>query len=425
MLYNQLKIQLGIFENGTQLQECICECINSLYLNPSKDGLQNFLERTPTFGAKPVTKMSKMGMGQRDGRQDKRSYRTQMNFWENAETYYSGWDNVPDHYNNIKDLPRFPLKIWKKSGNSHSATLNTSFLSLKCFATRLTNAINSCDIYDLNQVQCSTFEEKWNMIMAAFGGFYIEAVGLKDLIFSKASKVINRKSSSVAWNTLGVRGGNLPEKVKIQYSALLGVPHMLKRCTSLFGSFRNANPKFIKGLRIRANRARNAFKKNVSSHLQRTVIERLFTEEGFWSNDNMLELLVNSLMFTKPKRRANWHLPLAYRVALSNYFPSGPEHILNSLREAQMATVHDPWIPGMVALEMHQELGSSFVRVFGQDITLVSDWKRVPTTRKHDGSQAQLTAAWITAMDIPGPLKDSPSFAVGGIGGPNSKFQFQ
>ena len=168
---------------------------------------------------------------------------------------------------------------------------------------------------------------------------------------------------------------------------------MLKRCTSLFGSFRNANPKFIKGLRIRANRARNAFKKNVSSRLQRTVIERLFTEEGFRSNDNMLELLVNSLMFTKPKRRANWHLPLAYRVALSNYFPSGPEHILNSLREAQMATVHDPWIPGMVALEMHQELGSSFVRVFGQDITLVSDWKRVRTTRKHDGSQAQLTAA--------------------------------
>ena len=59
----------------------------------------------------------------------------------------------------------------------------------------------------------------------------------------------------------------------------------------------------------------------------------------------MLELLVNSLMFTKPKRRANWHLPLAYRVISGNFFPSGPEEILNALRETPMLTVHDPWIP--------------------------------------------------------------------------------
>ena len=255
MLHHQLKIPTGIFENGVQLQECICECINSLYLNPSKDGLQNFVERTVNFGVKPATKRTKSDIGLWDNRHDKRAYHTQINFLDIAEAHYSGWANVPDHYNNIQDLPRVPLKVWKRKGNSSTVTLKTTFISLKSFAIRLTNAINGCEIHDLKHNPCSTFEEKWNMIMAAFGGFYIEAVGLKDLIFSKASKVINRISASVAWNTLGVRGGNIPEKVRIQYSVLLGVPHMLKRCTNLYGSFRNTNPRNAKGLKARAIRA--------------------------------------------------------------------------------------------------------------------------------------------------------------------------
>ena len=50
MLHHQLKNPTGIFLNGVQLQKCICECINSLHINPRKDGLQNFVERTVKFG---------------------------------------------------------------------------------------------------------------------------------------------------------------------------------------------------------------------------------------------------------------------------------------------------------------------------------------------------------------------------------------
>ena len=49
--------------------------------------------------------------------------------------------------------------------------------------------------------------------MAAFVSFYIETVALTDLIFLKASNVVNRKSASIAWNTLGMKDGNLPEQV--------------------------------------------------------------------------------------------------------------------------------------------------------------------------------------------------------------------
>ena len=127
-----------------------------------------------------------------------------MNFWDLADVHYEWWTSVPDHYNSIQDLPRVPLKIWIRSGTSSRAILRTSFISLKAFATRFGTALNTYRIFNLPNVECTTFEEKWNMIMACFGSFYIEAVALKDLVFMKASKVVNRKSASVAWNTLGL-----------------------------------------------------------------------------------------------------------------------------------------------------------------------------------------------------------------------------
>ena len=56
---------------------------------------------------------------------------------------------------------------------------------------------------------CNTSEDKWNMLMATLGSFYIE-------VLFKASKIIYKKSASVAWNTLGLKGGHLREKVKVQ-----------------------------------------------------------------------------------------------------------------------------------------------------------------------------------------------------------------
>ena len=175
----------------------------------------------------------------------------------------------------------------------------------------------------------------------------------------------------------------------------------------------------MRGLKNRAYKACDTLRKAVSSRLRRTVIERLFTEDGYRSNDKMAEVLVNSLMYTKPKRKAEFHLPLAYHAAGTIMFPKGPEETLTSLCLTDMDVVHDLWAPVMVDLEMHHELASSYRHVFNQDNTPMEQWRWVTTTKEHEGEQHEVWPALVVSDEIAGPLKGSPSFAVGG----NFKFQ--